>query len=340
MGTSQSSVAPSTEPAKERPNLVTTDVKTAAKESSSDEFSVSPPPLTAAKPREDAIDNPGDFEEIGKRVKDNLPVAFEGFKLIMNKGLSRFFQTSHTLTLTPDGSKAQYQFGGMYVGSKKIGENEYRPLCVGDISTNGNFMLAFAHQVTEGLKCRMNVQTQDSKWSVYQAQGDYCGSDFTASAIVANPDPIDGSLIVATQYLQSMTPKLSLGAEFMLQRSQGIEGGILSLGGRYTTEKWEAAAKVGLLAWDVSYIHKVNNSLTLVSNLEGSSFQEDSKMTAGYVYELPESNVSFKGSVCTNWTVTGMLEKKLDPLPGALVLTGQLDHAKKDYKFGIGFSIG
>ena len=51
-------------------------------------------------------------------------MAFEGFKLIMNKGLSRFFQTSHTLTLTPDGSKAQYQFGGMYVGSKKIGENE------------------------------------------------------------------------------------------------------------------------------------------------------------------------------------------------------------------------
>ena len=82
MGTSQSSVAPSTEPAKERPNLVTTDVKTAAKESSSDEFSVSPPPLTAAKPREDAIDNPGDFEEIGKRVKGQLTTCSSSLSLL------------------------------------------------------------------------------------------------------------------------------------------------------------------------------------------------------------------------------------------------------------------
>ena len=126
----------------------------------------------------------------------------------------------------------------------------------------------------------------------------------------------------------------------MLQRSQGIEGSILSLGGRYSTNKWEAAAKIGMLAWDVSYIHKVTDSLTFVSNLEGSLFQEDSKMTAGYMYDLPENNISFKGAVCTNWNVTAMLEKKLDPLPGSLVLTGQLDHAKKDYKFGVGLLVG
>ena len=125
-----------------------------------------------------------------------------------------------------------------------------------------------------------------------------------------------------------------------MQRAQGIEGGVVSLVGRYATPKWEATAKLGQHSWDVSYLHKVNDSLTFVSNLEGSPLHGESKLSFGYTYELPDSNFTFKAGVSTARTVSAVAEKRLHPLPGALVLSGQLDHAKKESKFGIGISVG
>ena len=43
--------------------------KSSSKETPQHDFSVSPPPITAAKPEVDTLGGPGEFEEIGKRVK-------------------------------------------------------------------------------------------------------------------------------------------------------------------------------------------------------------------------------------------------------------------------------
>ena len=174
----------------------------------------------------------------------------------------------------------------------------------------------------------------------YQGQFDQAGSDYTASMVVANPDITDYSVIAAGQYLQAITPSLALGAEYMLQRAQGVEGATLSLGGKYATKNWEAAGKVGLLSWDLSYLHKATDSLTFLSNLEGNTFQGDSKFTFGYSYDIPNSNLQFKSSINSHWVVTASMEKRLDPLPGSVMFTGQLDHVKKESKFGVGILIG
>ena len=52
------------------------------------------------------------------------PQVFDGAKIIIQKGLSRYFQTSHTITLGSDVQPSQWQFGATYVGSKVVGENE------------------------------------------------------------------------------------------------------------------------------------------------------------------------------------------------------------------------
>ena len=44
--------------------------------------------------------------------------------MVIQKGLSRHFQTMHTLTLGSSTQPAQWQFGATYVGSKRVAEND------------------------------------------------------------------------------------------------------------------------------------------------------------------------------------------------------------------------
>ena len=122
----------------------------------------------ATEPETSSNGNPGDFEELGKKIKGELVVAldlpvfslelfflyisqplthlyvfscspldsacaqteqinpqiFEGCKISLGKGLSRYFQTTHTVVLGSSTQPANYQYGVTYVGSKKIAEND------------------------------------------------------------------------------------------------------------------------------------------------------------------------------------------------------------------------
>ena len=55
------------------------------------------------------------------------PQVFEGCKVVLGKGLSRYFQTTHTVLLGTS-QPASYQYGVTYVGSKKIAENDVSAL--------------------------------------------------------------------------------------------------------------------------------------------------------------------------------------------------------------------
>lgn len=58
-----------------------------------------------------------------------LPQVFDGCKMVVQKGLSRHLQTSHTLTLSAGSQPSQWQFGGVYVGNKQVAENDVRHTC-------------------------------------------------------------------------------------------------------------------------------------------------------------------------------------------------------------------
>jgi hypothetical protein len=47
-----------------------------------------------------------------------------------------------------------------------------------------------------------------------------------------------------------------------------------------------------------------------------------------------------KGKVSSHGTVGATLEKRLDPLPGSLMLSGQLNHWTDESKFGIAVVLG
>jgi mitochondrial import receptor subunit TOM40 len=50
--------------------------------------------------------------------------------------------------------------------------------------------------------------------------------------------------------------------------------------------------------------------------------------------------IGFSGMVDTNGLVTGVIEKRLAPLPFTFILSSSLNHAKAAYRFGIGLLIG
>lgn len=94
--------------------------------------------------------------------------------------------------------------------------------------------------------------------------------------------------------------------------------------------------------------------------VETNSRIEESTASFGYQVDLPKADLVFKGNpfaihliisfssnmylligcVDSNWTVAGVLEKRLTPLPFTFALSGMLNHVKGQSRFGIGLTIG
>ncbi|KAL5499625.1 hypothetical protein EMCRGX_G011077 [Ephydatia muelleri] len=306
------------------------------------------PPMTAATPSievevekqtKDGVCNPGDYEDLGKGVKEHvMPHTFDGCKIIINKGLSRHFQTAHTLTLGATTQPTQWQFGATYVGTQQIGENEFHPVLMGDISTNGNFTALYVHQLAKAWRLKLNMQTQGQRWVGYQGSLDYRGSDFTFTSTLANPDLFTASGVAVFQYLQSWTPRLSVGTELLYQKGSGIEASLLSLGGTYNGGGWDVAAKVGLHAWNVTYHHKYKG-VQLATEFDGNLMQGETTAAIGYKADIG-SSFTIRSKLDSHGTVATVIEKRLEPLPATLTLSGQLNHWTDDCKFGLGLTVG
>ena len=77
------------------------------------------------------------------------PQVFDGAKVIIQKGLSKNFQTMHTLTLASATQPAQWQFGATYVGTKKIGDNDVCVcVCVSYMHVHIIFIYIYTHTDT------------------------------------------------------------------------------------------------------------------------------------------------------------------------------------------------
>lgn len=107
------------------------------------------------------------------------------------------------------------------------------------------------------------------------------------------------------------------------------------------------------------YYQKASKQLQIGVELEANHRMQEAVASIGYQVDLPKSDVVFKGdqlrflinlSLCfvlnfighvdSNWTVGAVLEKKLNPLPFTLALSGLLNHNKGHFRLGVGIIIG
>ncbi|XP_030597643.1 mitochondrial import receptor subunit TOM40B isoform X1 [Archocentrus centrarchus] len=288
---------------------------------------------------ENALPNPGAFDECHRKCKEVFPLQMEGVKLVVNKGLSNHFQVSHTVLLSTTGDSL-YRFGATYVGSKQTGPAESFPVMVGDMDNSGSLNAQIIHQITNRIRSKVAFQTQQHKFVNWQGDAEFRGEDFTATVTLGNPDVLVGSGIVVAHYLQSITSALALGGELVYHRRPGEEGSVMSLVGRYTGNNYIATLTLGSAGAHASYYHKANDQLQVGVEFEASARMQDTSVSFGYQLDVPKANLQFKGSIDSNWIVGATLEKKLLPLPLSLVLCAFLNHRKNKFQCGFGVTIG
>lgn len=284
------------------------------------------------------------MEDLHKKAKDVFPMFFEGYKFLVNKGLSQFFQVSHTLTLS-NSMPSGYRFGATYIGAQRvISPQEAYPILLGDIDMAGNLQAHIIDAPTQNLRCKMIAQIQQSKWQGCQLSADYKGADYTASLTLANPDLISGTGVGVLQYLQNVTSRLALGSELVYQSSPQLPGGhiaALSIAGKYTGPDYCAATTLSNNGTvHASFWQKCSDDLQVGTEIESNLKMQETVGTLGYQVEIPRAGLSFRGAIDSTWTVKGVIEKKLLPLPLTLSLCGLLNHPKSSFQMGAGLIMG
>ncbi|XP_061872112.1 mitochondrial import receptor subunit TOM40B isoform X1 [Colius striatus] len=317
------------------------------------------PAAPRAPRRGQPLGSPGSFDELHRQCKEVFPQQMEGVKLIVTKTLSSHFQVTHTVHMSTLGPSS-YHFNATFVGDRQLSPTEVFPTLVGDMDNSGSLNAQVLHLVAERIRTKAVFQTHQAKFVTWQFDGEYRGDDCTATLTLGNPDVLGESVILVAHFLQSVTPRLVLGGEMVYHRRPGEEGAILTLAGKYTALKWVATLNVGYGGAHASYYHRANEQVTAPRvpapaatspqasrfpppqvqvgvELEANTRLQDTTFAFGYQLNLPQANMVFRGLLDSNWSVGGVLEKKLPPLPVTLALGAFLNHWKN--RFHCGFSI-
>lgn len=170
---------------------------------------------------------------------------------------------------------------------------------------------------------------------------DYTGDDFTAQLKSINPSGLEGELtgMFIGSYLQSVTPRLSLGLEGVLQKPGGGMGpeAAVSYAGRYKGDDWIGSAQLmpsgGLqLSYWKKLMDKVETGVDVNLQFAGLSganpmmgAKKEGVATLGAKYEFSRS--IFRAQVDSQGKLGCLLEKVVAP-PVRITFAGELDHVK------------
>ncbi|GJN31332.1 hypothetical protein PR202_gb19719 [Eleusine coracana subsp. coracana] len=238
---------------------------------------------------------PVPFEEIQREALMSLkPELFEGFRFDFTKGLNQKFSLSHSVLMSslevPSQSTdtikvptAHYEFGANFLDPKLM--------LIGRVMTDGRLNARVKCDLTDDLTLKINAQ----------------GTDYRTQFQIGN------NAFYGANYIQSVTPNLSMGSEIFWLGQQRKSG--VGFASRYNTDKMVS------LAADFMYNHMTRDVT--------SSF--------GYDYLLRQCRL--RGKIDSNGVVAAYLEERLN-MGVNFILSGELDHPKKNYKFGFGLTVG
>jgi len=299
-----------------------------------------PPRPDGEEKKEEKVDYlnlpcPVPFEEIQREALMSLkPELFEGLRFDFTKGLNQKFSLSHSVFMgsleVPAQSSetikvptAHYEFGANFLDPKLM--------LIGRVMTDGRLNARVKCDLTENLTLKVNAQlTQEAHYSQGMFNFDYKGSDYRTQFQIGN------NAFYGANYIQSVTPNLSMGTEiFWLghQRKSGI-----GFASRYNTDKMVGTLQVastGIVA--LSYVQKVSEKVSLASDFMYNQMSKDVTASFGYDYLLRQCRL--RGKIDSNGVVAAYLEERLN-MGVNFLLSAEIDHCKKNYKFGFGMTVG
>lgn len=263
------------------------------------------------------------------------PDLFEGMRFDFTKPLNQKFYLSHSVAMgnveIPTGNPNQivkipqstYEFGANLIDAKYM--------LIGRMLTDGRMSGRMTYHFNDWVAMKLNAQVQnETGYSQGMFDLDFKGLDWNGQVKVGN------NQFYGLNYLQSVTPAVALGGEAFWLGSQRKSG--VGLAARYQTEKTVATAQVattGLLS--LTYAHKVSDKVSLVSDFTWNWNARDTSASVGYDYMLRQCRL--RGRVDNNGVIAAYLEERLN-VGVNFVVSAEVDHSRKDYKFGFGLTVG
>ncbi|KAI7846351.1 hypothetical protein COHA_000188 [Chlorella ohadii] len=268
------------------------------------------------------LPQPVRYEELQREVMMSLkPDLFEGLRFDLTKPLNHNFALSHSIFMgnidVPTANPSQvvkmpmgtYEFGANLVSNRGN-------LMLGRITSDGRLTGRVKYDVHEmaALKSQFQLATEKGM-SQAMFDIDLKGKDWNGQLKYGT------SNFYGANYFQSVTPQLSLGGEVFYLAEQRRSG--IGLAARHAGEKHIATAQVantGLVS--LTYIQKIS---------------EKASASFGYDYILRQCRL--RGRIDTDGKIAAFLEERLN-VGVNFVLSAEVDHPRKDYKFGFGLTVG
>ncbi|KAJ1647902.1 translocase of outer mitochondrial membrane [Coemansia erecta] len=285
------------------------------------------------------LPNPGQFEYLNKEIKTTMltNLMFEGGRADLAKILSPNFQVMHSFQMgLPGGNPSAFEFAGVYA--------DENTMMHGKIDTEFNLQARFNHAVSKELqlKAQSQLMANDSQ-SMIQLEGEYTGSDYTANIKAINPSMVDGTGIYLANYLQSITPKFSIGSELLYQCPMPkVQETSISFAMRYqpSADRAWVAQTQGTNILTTSYWRKVSEKCEAGAELQvinvPSQGRREANCSVGVKYDF--AMATFRAMADNFGKVQMLLEEKIAP-GFSFLLSGELDHLKGENKFGIGINL-
>lgn len=293
------------------------------------------------------LTNPGTVESIAKEVQRDVflnNLSFSGLRADLTKAFSvaPLFQVSHALSM---GSQAlpPYSYGVIY-GSPKV-------FLQANLDNDFQFSGRFNYRWTSALVSKTSVQLT-SQGNMMSLENDYTGADFSASLKAINPSILDGGVtgMIMGSYLQSITPRLSIGLDAFWSRPAMAYGPDLavSYAARYKTPDWMACTQiVPEKGVEASYWRKLSEKVETGVNLNLAfaglglngpmgGMTKEGTFTIGAKYDFTTS--SFRAQI-DNQGKVGCLLEKVVAQPIRVTFSGEIDHKQNAAKLGLAVSI-
>lgn len=279
---------------------------------------------------------PVKYEDMSREIMFGLkPDVFEGFKFDLTKPLNQNFFLTHSLFMGNMDLPSQrgplkcpmgtYEFGANVISDKFF--------LIGRITADGRLSGRVKYDVMDWLSVKGQVQMSGEPGPAgaqYMVDADIKGKDWNSQL------KLGAGNFYGLNYFQSVTPKLALGAELFWLQSN-LKSGV-GLAARHADEKHIAVAQVattGILS--LQYGHKVTDKIMLLTDLMYNWLHREASASVGYDVTLRQCRV--RGNINTAGIIQALLEERF--IPGiTFLLSAELDHSDKNYKFGFGFSVG
>jgi mitochondrial import receptor subunit TOM40 len=221
----------------------------------------------------------------------------------------------------------------------------------GSLDNDFQFSGRFNYRWTPSLVSKSSAQLT-GQGNMISLENDYTGSDFSASLKAVNPSLLDGGItgMIMASYLQSVTPRLSLGLDAFWSRPASAYPPELnvSYAARYKAADWMACGQIvpdrGVL--EGSYWRRLSEKVETGININlafagigpggpmGGPSKEGS-VTIGAKYDF--RTTSFRAQLDNSGKVACLLEKMIAP-PIRVTFSGEIDHKQVSKKKLIGLS--